>query len=127
MKKEIIISLIAVLVLLSGCEDKGETTIKTDEGDVEVETSGLDTGDWCPEGGSWKYAANVEGADSSGEWKVIGLENSGKYAGLCHVTYNVDAGSQGQIEMEYWFTEDGESGYVEMDFNGQKITQEWSK
>ncbi len=69
----------------------------------------------------------MEGSDgTTGEWKVIGLGTSGKYSGLCHVKYTAQT-ADGEVGMDYHFSEDGESGFIEMDIMGQKITQEWSK
>ena len=128
MKKALLVSLIAVLVLVVGCglSTPTKTVVNTGEGNVVVTTESQGAGGWCPAGGQWKYAANVEQGAATGEWKVIGLESSGKYTGLCHVTYAMNQNGQ-NINVEYWFTENGESGFYQMDVNGQKIEQEWHK
>jgi len=126
MKRILFVVLVLALVFLAACEQKNTTTLQTEQGNVVISEESQGAKGWCPAGGQWKYAANVEQGAATGEWKVLGLETSGKYAGLCHVKYTLKQGAQ-TIDMEYWFTEDGESGYVQMDVNGQKITQEWHK
>ena len=64
---------------------------------------------------------------TNGEWRVIGLGTSGKYSGLCHVKYTATTADGETVGMDYWFTEDGESGIIEMEVMGQTITQEWTK
>ena len=106
--------------------EEGKTTIETDEGKVEVEYSNGNTGEWCEAGAEWKYAAEMETGTTNAKWTNEGIVESGKYVGLCHVVYT-STGPEGSAEMNYYFSEDGESGYFEMDVNGQKIASEWSK
>ena len=106
--------------------EDGKTTIETDDGMVEIETSGVNTGEWCEEGAEWKYAAEMETGTTNAKWTNEGMIESGKYGGLCHVVYT-SSGPEGNAEMNYYFSEDGESGYFELDVNGQKIASEWSK
>lgn len=134
--KKIFFSFFALLVILTACGNQvsdgttisGARTdiIETDEGKVEVTTVSTGAASWCPAGGEWKYSADVEQGSVKGQWEVIGLETSGQYKGLCHVKYKVES-NQGMADIEYWFREGGESGYMQMDVNGQKITQEWNK
>jgi hypothetical protein len=50
---------------------------------------------------------------------------SGEYAGLCHVIMSAQ-GAEGEVmTADYYFSEDGESGYYEMEVNGQTFKQEW--
>lgn len=135
---------IAVIVL-AGCGEKivykdDDTTIKVDNSDRTV-TSTVNTDDgeqtttvtttktgadeWCPEGGEWAMTSTGAQGDMNAEWKIDKLVSSGKYAGLCHVIYTVE-GPDGDVSMDYYFSEDGESGYFLMDINGQKIEQEWT-
>lgn len=121
MKKIAIIGLIAVLVLIAGCGKT--TTVKTDEGDTTVTVTGTGADDWCPEGGDWKMTMTGEEVGEA-SWKVDKLVTSGKYAGLCHVIYTMKTAEE-DVKMDYYFSEDGKTGYYEMDVNGQKISQEW--
>ncbi|MEE8167739.1 MAG: hypothetical protein V3T58_02560 [Candidatus Hydrothermarchaeales archaeon] len=113
------------VVALSGCiGGKTETKVKTDEGTIEITGTAGETSDWCSEGGDWTMkSTGVEGAVTA-TWKIDKLEKSGKYAGLCHVIYTTKT-SEGEIKIDYWFDESGKNGFVEMDIQGQKISQEW--
>ncbi len=125
--KKMIFWLILVLVLIVGCEsEETTTTIETDEAEVVVTVVDAGEDNWCPAGGEWKYASEMDDG-TNGEWKVIGLGTSGKYSGLCHVKYTAQTEDGEVVGMDYWFSEDGESGLIEMDVMGQKITQEWHK
>lgn len=143
------ISLLLLIVLLVGCQKaaekaaeeameeqiKAETggeaevniegdsmTIETDEGTIEVK--GVEGDDWCMEGTEWTFTSNAPEADANAQWIIKGLVSSGEYTGLCHVEYTIDI--DGQVTtMDYYFEEDGENGYFEMEINGQKIKQEW--
>ena len=128
-------ALIAVIVMMTACggtttiDKDGTTTTTTTTTDGETVTttvSGTEGADsWCPEGGDWNV--KVEGVEGAGEasWKIDKLITSGEYEGLCHVIYTA-TGPQGDVKMDYYFSEDGKSGYYEMEVNGQKISQEWS-
>lgn len=144
-----IIALSLVLLVLAGCQqasekqleakieaetgaeadveiDKGDMTIKTEEGTVEV--TGLDTtsGDWCMEGAEWKFtSAEIAEQDVSAKWIIKGM-GTGEYSGLCHVLYTAKT-DYGEMEMEYYFSEDGKSGYSVIKLpNGQTMKQEWN-
>ncbi|RLC37871.1 hypothetical protein DRH29_00445 [candidate division Kazan bacterium] len=112
--------LFAVLLIgmfvLSACGKT--TTIQTDDGSVTMNAG--DTSSWCQTGADWNYT----GSDGLvGEWKIVELVSGGKYDNLCHVIYSA-MGS----EMDYYFSEDGETGYFEMTMpNGQTMSQSWSK
>jgi len=101
---------------------EGKMTIETDEGRVEIE--GFDSDEWCQEGAEWNFASTTEAANA--QWIIEGLMNSGEYSGLCHVVYTSE-GPDGTARMDYYFAEDGETGYFEMDVNGQKMKSEWHK
>lgn len=104
--------------------DGSDMTIKTDEGDVNIETKGLDSGEWCKQGAEWKMTANMQEGMGNAQWIIQGLETTGEYAGLCHVVYTVQGDGQ-EMKMDYYFNEAGDSGYMEMDVNGKKMKQEW--
>lgn len=128
-----IVSVIAMLLFLVGCgneiaEEMAEQQMEAEMGenvDVEIESSGFDSDEWCQEGAQWSYTATAPGAGgSNAQWNIVGLVESGQYEGLCHVLY-VAEGPDGNAEMNYYFSEDGESGYFEMDINGQKMVSSW--
>jgi len=103
--------------------DKGSMEITTDEGKIEVTGVG-DEKNWCQEGAEWKFTSSNPGEQANAKWTIKGLISSGEYAGLCHVEYTVI--SEGQTnKIDYYFAQDGKSGYFEMDAGGQKVKQEW--
>jgi len=107
-------------------KNKQEMKIETDEGTIEVKSDMKNTDEWCAAGSTWDYTATTDAGNANAEWNIIGLINSGEYSGLCHVKY-IATTPQGDSTMDYYFSEDGESGYFEMDVGGQVIKQEWSK
>lgn len=150
MKKHYLIvcvSLLLILILLTGCArrivekaaeeeieertggeadvdiGKDKVTVETGEGKVEV--TGMDSDEWCQEGAEWKFTSKEPEEQGDAHWIIKGLMTSGEYAGLCHVEYTVET-EEGTTKMDYYFSEDGESGYFEMEVGGQKIKQEWS-
>ncbi|MBT6775063.1 hypothetical protein HOA91_06875 [Candidatus Woesearchaeota archaeon] len=125
MKKIILFSLI-LLIFVIGCAEEQMEASSGEDVEVEIETSGINTGEWCEKGAEWKYAAEMETGTTNAKWTNEGMIESGKYAGLCHVIYT-STGPEGSAKMDYYFSEDGESGYFELDVNGQKIASEWSK
>jgi hypothetical protein len=141
----ILIVLLSFSLMLSGCTE-AETTITTDDGDVtlntstdgqeysatvntdegttEIQGSGGDSSSWCQTGANWNMNTTGSENDGSMDWEIEGIEESGKYAGYCHVVYAVDTeNAQGNIE--YYFDEEG-SGFMVMNINGQKIESEWT-
>jgi len=82
--------------------------------------------EWCKAGEQWEFSTAHEGIDASAQWEIQGIVDSGEYAGLCHVISTAQT-PMGETAMDYYFSEDGESGYVEMKMpNGQTIKQEWT-
>ncbi|MBN2111925.1 hypothetical protein JW707_02375 [Candidatus Woesearchaeota archaeon] len=114
-----IIGLIFLLVLLFGCQQQS-ATIKTAKGDVEVTTNVREVHEWCQAGSEWSMA----GQQAVANMVIVGLVSSGKYAGYCHVTYDVDT-AQGQANADFYFKEDG-SGYQVVNVNGQTIETSWT-
>lgn len=81
--------------------------------------------DWCKTGEQWKFSTEQEDMDASAQWEIQGIVDSGEYAGLCHVLYSAQT-PIGETTMDYYFAEDGESGYVEMKLpDGKTMKQEW--
>jgi len=117
---------IFLVLFLMGCAGPAyKQTIETDEGKVTIEgTAGSD--EWCQAGANWQWTGSAPEGDSTATWKIEELMTSGKYDGLCHVVYMADT-PDGKTTVNYYFSEDGETGYMEMEINGQTFTQEWSK
>ncbi len=108
--------------------------MQKENGDLEVEpveptmealatSQGLD--EWCKAGEQWDFETQQAGIDASAQWKIQGIMDSGEYAGLCHVIYTAQT-PMGETTMDYYFAEDGETGYFEMKLpNGQVVKQDW--
>ncbi len=115
---------ILLVLLIVGCkrtvvtEDGTKVTTTQTGGKVDYEATteeGKVTGtqtsaEWCAAGSNWQYAAST-GAETA-TWKVIGY-GTGKYAGLCHVLYTAQS-AEGTTTMDYYFSQDGKSGYYEI-------------
>jgi len=123
MKK--IVLLLAIVFLLVGCQPKDTVEISTDEGDVTIESSISEGADWCEAGSNWQMTTTTQQGEANAQWIIQGLVDSGEYAGLCHVQYTAQT-PEGESVVDYYFSEDGESGYFEMEVNGQTIKQEWN-
>ena len=128
MKKTILFGILLIGLFLVGCTSSsitegttvGTTKIKTADGTTTVVAKSGDDS-WCQTGAEWKATS----AESTAKMVIKGLVTSGKYQGLCHVIY--DASSVGsQAQAEYYFSEDGKSGYLVVDVNGQKMEQTWT-
>jgi len=102
-----------------------KTTIETKEGQT-VTIQGTGGSEWCSPGSDWKMTAVGGTQDATATWKVIKLETSGEYAGMCHVLYTLKTQNGQNVVMDYWFAKDGKSGYYEANINGQKVKQSWS-
>ena len=140
MKAIALLGLLLGLFLLSGCTQPDSTTVSTGDGSVTVtETGGgqdititADDGDaviqghvenaddWCQAGSNWTFSGDEGGMSMV----IVGLVESGEYAGYCHVTYQVDS-PDSVVDADYYFNEDG-AGYQVMNVNGQTITTEWT-
>ena len=112
-------------ITVNGEQQTITTTTTTDDGEVTTTMTGT-AGDesWCPEGGNWNMEMTGE-EEATASWKVDKLMTSGEYAGLCHVVYTATSSGE-TINMDYYFSEDGKTGYYEMEVNGQTFKQEWS-
>ncbi len=128
-----VLSSIAILLFLFGCQKAAEEVIEprieaesNGEVDVEIESSGPTINEWCEKGAQWKMSATTENGDTNAKWNIEGLETSGEYAGLCHVVYTVTS-ADGNMNLDYYFEEGGENGYMLIEANGQKFKQEWHK
>ena len=55
---------------------------------------------------------------------IVGIVESGKYEGYCHITYDIET-SDTSANMDYYFDEDG-NGYQVMEINGQTYENSWT-
>jgi hypothetical protein len=106
--------------------DSGSMTVETDDGTLEVTSSGLGGDGWCEDGAEWSMASTGVEGTANAQWMIEGLMTSGDYQGLCHVVYT-STSPEGDARMDYYFAEDGETGYFEMNVNGQVMKSEWHK
>jgi len=108
--------------------EEGEVVIEGIEPAMEATAVGetVDIGDeWCKEGAAWNFKSTTPDMEASGEWLIKGLMTSGEYSGLCHVLYTTET-PLGETIMDYYFTEDKESGYFEIKLpDGQTMKHEW--
>ena len=100
--------------------DNTQMTIKSDDGDTQVEINSKNTDDWCPVGSTYSQSGDTGNVNM----EVIGIETSGKYAGLCHMKYDINTEDTGTVD--YYFDESG-SGYQVIDVNGEKMEMQWTK
>ena len=125
-KKSLIIALCILCLILVACSAKTykRASIDSDKSTKVRVTPGKDS--WCPAGGNWDMStASTEGMVAS-SCKVDKIIASGKYKGLCHVICSFNSAAGQTAEMEYYFSEDGKSGYYLAEVNGQKIETEWN-
>lgn len=122
----LILSIIIAAAFIAGCEESKPatttTTVSTSEGEVDVEVSSTadSKDDWCSAGSTMK----TNGPQGDVEVVIEGIVTSGKYAGYCHMTQNVQTGTD-SMTGDYYYNEDG-AGYQVINVNGQKIETEWT-
>lgn len=90
----------------------------------EDETITIKEGDkysWCQQGSEW----NMQSDQAQANMVVEGIVSAGKYAGYCHVVYDMTS-ENSVANMDFYFDEDG-NGYQVMEVNGQKYEQSWTK
>lgn len=134
-------ALLALTVVLAACSSNNATggvvkntaatgaekkvVMNTDEGKVEM-TGSQGSGGWCDEGADWSWIASGQD-QATAKWTVEGIQNGGKYDGLCHIHYEATS-TEGDMVLDYYINEDQDSGFMEMTLpTGQKFSQEWSK
>jgi len=104
MKKIILTLLLISALLLVGCRSAVEANMEqqieegSDLENVDIETTGFDSGEWCQAGSEWKFSGTNPEGDSSAKWTIEEKITSGKYAGLCHVVYR-GTGPTGEARM----------------------------
>jgi len=104
-------------------QGNGEVTIEVEDEGNQIQIEAKEGAEfWCQTGAEWKMMAS----DDSVSWEIIGLEEGGEFDGLCHVLY-IMKGAGDDANINYYFTEGGESGYMLMEVNGQTMKQEWHK
>ena len=110
--------------------DEGQE-IKIEEmkptGEVKIDAESVILGDnWCQKGSNWDFKSTTPEMDASAQWTIKGLMTSGEYQGLCHVEYKLQT-AEGDTAMDYYFAEDGKSGYFEIKLpDGSTMKQEWT-
>ena len=102
--------------------DGDTTTTTVSDGDTDVTVTTTEgTDDWCSAGSTWSM--DMQGEESGfANWEVLGIMDSGEYAGYCHITYEYAVGED-TMNVDLYLTED-EGGFMVMEANGQTITQE---
>jgi len=129
MRRLVLISLTLLLALSAGCvssttsDGEYHATITGEDGTVEI-TGTPGEGDWCKAGTQWSMTKTGEEAGAM-SMVVVGLVDSGKYAGYCHVKYDVQTNDT-NANVDYYFDEEG-SGYQVMVVNGETYEYEWRK
>ncbi len=101
---------IITLIALAGCNQSAQVTYST----------GGDAESWCMAGSNWQMG----GAQAGANMVIKGIATSGKYAGYCHVTYDITS-AQGDAHVDYYFNKEG-AGYQVAEVNGQRIETEWN-
>ncbi len=126
MKKTILfLVLVGVVVLMTSCGSKTTQTLNTGDANIKIETTGANAKDWCPAGMVWTHSVNTSLEVSEGEWRVVGIESSGTYAGLCHIKFTPTRKQYALgMKMDMWANEDGSKGFIEVDIGGKKMVQE---
>ena len=106
-------------------KENGDLEIEPVEPTMEALATSKGPDEWCKAGEQWSFEAEQAGMDASAKWTIHGIVDSGEYAGLCHVI-SVTQTPLGETTIDYYFAEDGETGYFEMKLpDGQVVKQEW--
>lgn len=100
--------------------NEANINIETEKGTQEIQVTAKNTGSWCQAGSEWQSS----GVEGMAKMVIVGIESSGKYAGYCHVTYDVQAQGS-QANADFYFTEEG-AGYQVIEVNGQKFESTWT-
>lgn len=83
------------------------------EGELPIE----EAVEWCKENEEWTI---TKGAS---KMTVVGIVDSGKYQGYCHVRYEAPEDSR-LSAFDFYFDKEG-NGYQVLTVNGQQIENEW--
>jgi len=105
--KKLIIVLILLTLIAAGCTEKDPTTIKTDDGDVDIEYSVPEDGEneWCQVGTTWQASNPQTGEIASME--IVGTETVDGVT-LCKAV--METNTEGEIaKMEFLRSEDDET------------------
>jgi len=125
MKKIFFVFVLLSLVIVTGCaSDTTKMTVNDGETQVEIETNVKAGNEWCQKGTTWSATASGE-ENANMNMVVQGIITEGKYAGYCHVTYDITS-DDGQANMDFYYDEDG-NGYQVMDINGNTFESSWTK
>lgn len=106
-------------------KENGDLEIEPVKPTMEALATSQGISEWCKAGEQWNFQTEQVGMEASAKWTMHGIMDSGEYAGLCHVI-SITQTPLGETTMDYYFAEDGETGYFEMKLpNGQTVKQEW--
>jgi hypothetical protein len=104
--KWLIVAILLIAVVVSGCGDKETTTYETEDGQtVEVSTEQENEDDWCSVGTSWKTANPTTGEQVS--WEVTGSEVIDGVR-MCKAEYNTNSPTDEVTKMEWMWSENSE-------------------
>ncbi|KXS42865.1 MAG: MORN repeat protein [Methanolobus sp. T82-4] len=102
--KMLIVLVLFIAVVASGCSDSETTTYETEEGE-EIEVTSTNGDDWCPVGSSWTSSNPNTGEQVSmvvtGKEMVDGVE-------MCQAEFNSNNPEDEIARIEYMWSEDGE-------------------
>ncbi|MFC1801352.1 hypothetical protein ACFLZB_02720 [Nanoarchaeota archaeon] len=102
MKKTTIVLLLILTLLIVGCQ------------------SSVQTYKWCQAGSQWTFSDTTNNMNAV----IVGIETTGKYAGYCHVVYDVES-ADNKANINMYFNQEGQ-GYQVIEVNGQTIESEWT-
>lgn len=134
------IFIVVILLIFGGCtklagtdennangnidEDVNENADTDVDEDVSTEDSNTeksDGNDWCEEGAVFKMSTS----EGSVETTILGIVDTGKYEGYCHMRTESKDTEETAI-IDYYYDKDG-NGYQVMNIDGEKFEMSWKK
>ena len=104
----LILFILTVGLLVSGCGEKDEMTIDYEDEDMKIESNIPEGAEdqWCPAGSSWTETDSNTGEVYSME--VVGTEVINGM-NMCHAIYESDEPENGVSKVEYFWSENEEN------------------